>query len=56
MMTLEAGKSYLWCSRGRSKNQPFYDGVSHKDTGFKPVRYKEKVEEDVIFCECHLPW
>ena len=29
------GKSYYWCTCGKSSNQPFCDG-SHKETTFKP--------------------
>ena len=35
---LEEGKTYYWCSCGRSKNQPFCDG-SHEGTEFKPVAF-----------------
>jgi len=49
---LEAGKSYLWCSCGRSQAQPFCDG-SHKDSGFMPMRYLAKTAgEEVLFCGC----
>ena len=33
------GKSYYWCSCGKSSKQPFCDG-SHKGTEFKSVVYK----------------
>ena len=33
------GKSYYWCSCGKSLNQPMCDG-SHKGTNFKPIPYK----------------
>ncbi len=48
---VEAGKSYWWCSCGRSKTQPFCDG-SHKATNFKPVEYKAEKTEKVWFCMC----
>lgn len=48
---LKAGKSYLWCSCGRSAKQPFCDG-SHKGTDFTPIKYKARRDEDVIFCGC----
>jgi CDGSH-type Zn-finger protein/quercetin dioxygenase-like cupin family protein len=49
---LEAGKSYLWCSCGLSRNQPFCD-QSHQGTGFKPVRYIAASDgEEVLFCNC----
>ncbi len=35
------GKTYLWCSCGRSASQPFCDG-SHKGTGFEPVMWLAK--------------
>lgn len=51
-MELEKGKSYLWCSCGLSKEQPFCD-QSHKGTAFKPVRYIAQEEgEEVLFCAC----
>jgi len=49
---LEAGRSYLWCACGRSRNQPFCDG-SHKGTGINPIRYKCETDgEEVLFCGC----
>jgi len=39
LIQLEAGKDYLWCACGRSKNQPFCDG-SHAGTRFKPLAFK----------------
>ena len=49
---LEAGKSYLWCSCGMSKTQPFCD-QSHRGTDFKPVRYvAQDAGEEVLFCGC----
>ena len=49
---LEEGRTYLWCSCGRGTTQPYCDG-SHKDTGFKPIRYKSETKgEEVLFCGC----
>ncbi len=31
-------KTYLWCTCGMSKNQPFCDG-SHSKTEFKPLKF-----------------
>lgn len=46
------GKTYLWCSCGRSKNQPFCDG-SHKGTGFEPIKYvATEADSEVLFCGC----
>ena len=48
---VEAGKSYYWCSCGRSKTQPFCDG-SHNGTSFSPVVYKADKTATVYFCGC----
>lgn len=50
---LAAGRTYLWCSCGRSARQPFCDGRSHEGTGFVPIRYTAKADgEEVLFCGC----
>jgi CDGSH-type Zn-finger protein len=48
---VEAGKSYWWCSCGRSAKQPFCDG-SHKDTGFTPLKYDAPETRTAYFCAC----
>lgn len=48
---VEAGKTYFWCSCGRSANQPFCDG-SHKDTAFTPVRHDAEESRTLYFCGC----
>ncbi len=48
---VEAGKSYWWCSCGKSATQPFCDG-SHHSTEFKPVEYKATETGTVYFCAC----
>ena len=45
---LEQGKSYFWCSCGKSSKQPFCDG-SHKGTGFKPLVYKAEFTKKCFF-------
>lgn len=50
-VTVEAGKSYWWCSCGKSANQPFCDGA-HKGTGFIPQQYKAEKDGTVYFCGC----
>ena len=45
------GQSYYWCTCGKSAKQPFCDG-SHKDTPFKPLRYKADQSKKVFFCTC----
>jgi CDGSH-type Zn-finger protein len=48
---VEAGKSYYWCSCGRSASQPFCDG-SHKGSGFAPVHFVATESKTVYFCGC----
>uniref|UniRef100_A0A6U2EV27 Iron-binding zinc finger CDGSH type domain-containing protein n=1 Tax=Hemiselmis andersenii TaxID=464988 RepID=A0A6U2EV27_HEMAN len=48
---VEEGKTYFWCSCGRSKTQPFCDGA-HKGTAHKPVAYKAEKTGKVKFCMC----
>lgn len=50
-VTVEAGKTYYWCSCGESKNQPFCDGA-HKGTEFTPVPYTAQKDGPVYFCAC----
>ena len=50
-VVVEKGKTYWWCSCGRSATQPFCDG-SHKDTGFEPVQYVAEDDVMVAFCGC----
>ena len=48
---VEAGKSYWWCSCGKSAKQPFCDG-SHKGSDFTPVKYEATASTKVWFCGC----
>ena len=48
---VEAGKSYYWCSCGKSKSQPFCDGA-HQGSGFAPIEYKAIENKTVYFCGC----
>ena len=48
---VEAGKSYFWCSCGKSDSQPFCDG-SHKDTEFTPMKYEAEESKKLFFCAC----
>ena len=45
------GKSYFWCSCGKSSKQPLCDG-SHKGTKFKPIAFKADVTKKLFFCAC----
>ena len=48
---VEQGKSYYWCSCGKSSKQPFCDG-SHKGTEFNPFVYKAELTKKMFFCAC----
>ena len=47
------GKSYYWCTCGKSSKQPFCDG-SHKGSDFTPLQYKADQSKKVFFCTCKL--
>ncbi len=46
-----AGKSYYWCSCGKSQRQPFCDGA-HKGSEFVPTEFKAAETTQVWFCAC----
>ena len=48
---VEAGKSYWWCSCGKSAKQPFCDG-SHKGSEFTPQKYDASESKKAFFCTC----
>ena len=48
---LEAGKTYFWCSCGKSANQPFCDG-SHKGSSFTPVKFEATESKTAYMCMC----
>ena len=47
------GKSYFWCTCGKSLKQPFCDG-SHKGTEFSPLVFKAEQSKKFFFCTCKL--
>lgn len=51
LVSVKAGKKYLWCACGRSARQPFCD-ASHVGTGIEPVRFRAERDEDLLFCGC----
>ncbi len=51
VVELEPGKTYYWCSCGRSENQPFCDG-SHKDTELEPIAFEVDEEKKYGLCGC----
>jgi CDGSH-type Zn-finger protein len=48
---VEAGKTYWWCSCGKSAKQPFCDG-SHKGSGMTPVSWTADKDRTAYFCGC----
>mmetsp|Transcript_21420 Transcript_21420/g.33517 ORF Transcript_21420/g.33517 Transcript_21420/m.33517 type:complete len:109 (-) Transcript_21420:398-724(-) len=48
---LEAGKTYYWCTCGRSKNQPMCDG-SHQATKFQPMAWTADKNGSAKWCRC----
>jgi CDGSH-type Zn-finger protein len=48
---VEAGKTYYWCSCGKSAHQPFCDG-SHKGSEFTPLAYTPEQAGKVWLCAC----
>ena len=50
-MDVEAGKTYWWCTCGKSAKQPFCDG-SHKGSEFVPMKYDANKTGKVWFCGC----
>lgn len=48
---LEEGKSYWWCSCGKSATQPFCDG-SHQGSQFTPVEHKAEQTGTAYLCGC----
>ena len=51
LVEVEAGKSYFWCSCGRSEKQPFCDGA-HKGTTFTPMKFEAEKNKQLFFCGC----
>lgn len=48
---VEEGKSYWWCTCGKSEAQPFCDG-KHSGTGLEPLKYTADATKTVYFCGC----
>lgn len=50
---VEEGKSYYWCSCGKSEKQPFCDGA-HTGSDFNPLPYNAEKSGTVYFCGCKV--
>jgi mannose-6-phosphate isomerase-like protein (cupin superfamily)/CDGSH-type Zn-finger protein len=52
LVNVKPGRTYFWCSCGRSAKQPFCDG-SHKGTGFTPIEFTAGTQdEELLLCGC----
>ena len=52
LVNLKPGRTYFWCSCGRSAKQPFCDG-SHRGTGFSPIEFTAAAQdEELLLCGC----
>ena len=51
LVNVKAGRTYFWCSCGRSAKQPFCDG-SHKGTDFNPLKFVATQDDELLFCGC----
>ncbi len=49
--TLEADKTYYWCTCGLSANQPFCDGA-HKGSGKKSMPFTVTEIQNKFLCTC----
>lgn len=48
---VEQGKTYYWCTCGRSARQPFCDG-SHQGSSFAPKAWTAEKTGTAYFCGC----
>ncbi len=48
---LESGKTYYFCTCGKSSNQPFCDG-SHKGGGMAPQAFTAEKDGTAYLCQC----
>jgi CDGSH-type Zn-finger protein len=52
-VAVESGKTYYWCSCGKSKTQPFCDGA-HQGSPFSPVAFTATENKTMYFCGCKI--
>jgi len=52
-VAVESGKTYYWCSCGKSKTQPFCDGA-HQGSPFPPVAFSATENKTMYFCGCKI--
>ncbi len=50
-LDVEAGKTYYWCTCGKSAKQPLCDG-SHKESSFTPLAWTAPETKTAYLCAC----
>jgi CDGSH-type Zn-finger protein len=48
---IEAGKTYYWCTCGKSSTQPFCNGA-HKGSEFAPLAFVAPETKTAYLCAC----
>ncbi len=51
LVKLKKARRYMWCTCGKSAQQPFCDG-SHKGTDFTPLAFTVQEDRDALLCAC----
>jgi CDGSH-type Zn-finger protein len=51
LVEVEEGKTYYYCTCGKSANQPFCDGA-HKGSDFAPLAFTAEETKKVALCAC----
>ncbi|MDB4710182.1 CDGSH iron-sulfur domain-containing protein [Flavobacteriales bacterium] len=51
MEKLEKGKTYAWCSCGKSNNQPWCNGA-HQGSDYIPKVFTAEETKDAAICGC----
>ncbi|MBU1141365.1 MAG: CDGSH iron-sulfur domain-containing protein [Firmicutes bacterium] len=49
---LKTNEKYLFCTCGKSENQPLCDSKSHKKTGFVPQSFSVEKDGTYYLCGC----
>lgn len=50
-VNVEAGKTYYWCTCGKSATQPFCNGA-HKGSDFAPLAFVADATKTAYLCAC----
>ena len=51
MQELEKGKTYAWCTCGKSENEPWCNGA-HKGSKFRPSVFNAEENKTAAMCMC----